>query len=94
MNFAWDPDKSEANLHERGFDFEFASLIFEGATLERVDDREDYSESRVVAIGVAEGIALTVVYTDRPGESGGTVRRIISARRSSRREREAYEEVV
>jgi len=94
MNFAWDPDKSEANLLERGFDFEFASLIFEGPTLERADDREDYGEVRTVAIGVAERIALTVVYSDRLEKSGDTVRRIISARRSSHREREAYEEVV
>ena len=94
MNFAWDSDKSEANLLERGFDFDFASLIFEGPTLERADDREDYGEARVVAIGLAEDVALTVVYTDRHQESGDTVRRIVSARRSSRREREAYNETV
>jgi len=57
-------------------------------------NREDYGEVRHVAIGVAERIALTVVYTDRIEKSGDTVRRIISARRSNRREREAYEEVV
>jgi len=94
MNFAWDPDKSESNLLERGFDFDFASLIFEGPTLERADDREDYGEARIVAIGLVEDLALTVVYTDRRQESGDTVRRIISARRSSSREREAYNETV
>ena len=94
MNFAWDSDKSEANLLERGFDFDFASLIFEGPTLERADDREDYGEARVVAIGLAEDVAITVVYTDRHLVSGDTVRRIVSARRSSRREREAYNETV
>jgi uncharacterized DUF497 family protein len=34
---------------------------------------------------------LTVVYTDRPGVQD-TLRRIISARRSNRRERNAYDE--
>jgi len=94
MNFAWDPEKSETNFIERGFDFEFATRIFDGPTLERTDRREDYGEVRIVAIGVVESVALTVVYTDRFGESGDTIRRIISARRSSRREREAYENIV
>ena len=93
MRFSWDPKKSEANLAARGFDFEFAALIFERVTLERTDDRRDYGERRVVAIGLAQGLHLTVAYTDR-SESGQIERRIISARRSNRRERKAYREAV
>ena len=89
MRFTWDPAKSERNLTERGFDFAFAALIFAGPTLERIDTRQDYSEVRRVALGRADGIPLTVVYTDR-AEAGEVVRRIISARVSNRREREAY----
>ena len=66
---ARDRRKSSENLRLRGFDFEFASLLFEGPTLERQDQRRDYGEVRVVAIGLAHGIALPVVYTDRV-ESG------------------------
>ncbi len=91
MTFDWDPEKSDANLADRGFDFEFATLIFDGAILEVEDRRRDYGEVRFVAIGLAEGIALTVVYTDRPERGGGIIRRIISARRSNRHERQAYE---
>ena len=29
MRFDWDEGKSDANLEERGFDFAFATLIFE-----------------------------------------------------------------
>jgi uncharacterized DUF497 family protein len=48
----------------------------------------------VVAIGSAQGLHLTVAYTDRR-ESGGEIeRRIISARRSNRREHKAYREAV
>ena len=94
MDYTWDPAKSDRNLRERGFDFGFASLIFEGPTLEREDRRQKYGESRVVAIGMAQDIVLTVVYTDRIGDTGAVVRRIISARRSNRREREAYERAV
>ena len=61
MRFTWDPDKSDANLAARGFDFEFATLIFAGPTLEREDTRQDYGERRIVAVGLAQGIALTVV---------------------------------
>ena len=93
MRFAWDPRKSAQNLRFRGFDFEFATLIFEGPTLERADNRRDYGEQRVVAIGLAQGIALTVVFTDR-AETGVVVRRIISARLSNRRERQAYFEAL
>jgi uncharacterized DUF497 family protein len=35
MRFEWDPEKSEANLEDRGFDFDFATLIFAGPTLEK-----------------------------------------------------------
>ena len=89
VRFTWDLRKSAENLRMRGFDFEFATLVFEGTTLERQDQRRDYGEQRVVAIGLAQGIALTVVYTDRV-ETGVVVRRIISARMSSRHERQAY----
>lgn len=91
MEFVWDPAKSDENLRVRGFDFEFASLIFRGPTLEREDRRQEYSEKRFVAIGLAEGLELTVVYTDRAQPSKGIERRIISARRSNRRERKAYQ---
>jgi uncharacterized protein len=87
-----DSKKSEHNLAERGFDFEFAALIFAGPTLERIDTRQDYGEVRRIALGLADAIPLAVVYTDRV-EGGEVVRRIISARVSSRRERQAYHKV-
>ena len=91
VRFEWDEAKSDANLAERGFDFEFASLVFDSPTLEVEDRRKDYGERRVVAIGIAEGFHLTVVYTDRQATGGDVIRRIISARRSSRHERTIYQ---
>jgi hypothetical protein len=93
VRFSWDEHKSSRNLRQRGFDLEFATLIFEGPTLEREDVRRNYGERRGVAIGLAQGVALTVVYTDR-AEAGDVVRRIISARVSSRHERQAYFEAI
>jgi len=94
VRFEWDDAKSDANLHQRGFDFPFASLIFDGPTFEVEDRRRDYGERRIVAIGVADNIHLTVVYTDRLGGQGEVLRRIISSHRSSRRERTIYEKAV
>lgn len=84
--FTWDERKSDDNFALRGFDFAFASRIFAGWTLERVDARREYGEVRVRALGMVEGTHLTVIYTDRVA-AGGRERRIISARLSSRRER-------
>jgi uncharacterized DUF497 family protein len=95
VRFTWDPRKSERNLADRGFDFAFATLIFEGPTVERPDTRRDYGEARWIALGHADGVPLTVVYTDRTTAVGGAVvRRIISARVSNRRERQAYHQAV
>ena len=94
MRFSWDARKSNRNLRERGFDFEFATQIFEGFTLQRVDSRHDYGERRVIALGKAQDIALTVVFTDRAEAGGGINRRIISARKSNRRERETHKKAT
>jgi len=100
--FEWDEHKSEENLRLRGFDFAFATLVFDdGARVVNEDLRKDYGERRWVTIGVADGVHLTVVYTDRePGVRGRDrtytrpARRIISARRSKRSERAEYEKRI
>lgn len=93
MRFGWDARKGDRNLRARGVDFEFATQVFDGPTLERQDTRRDYGERRVIAIGRADGITLTLVYTDW-AEAGEQIRRIISARVSSRNERQAYAQAV
>lgn len=89
MQFDWDPAKHERNLRarDRGFGFDVASLIFGGETIEVEDRRRDYGETRVQAIGEADGLVLFVVYTDR-----GEVRWIISARKADRKERKIWRE--
>ena len=94
MRFSWHKDKSDRTLRERGFDFAFATLIFDSPTLEHEDLRSEYGERRMIAIGLAGGMALTVCYTDRLGPDRHLERRIISARRSDRRERQAYYQAV
>ncbi len=59
--FSWDGRKSDTCLVERGFDFAFASQLFEGATFEREDRRPDYGETRIQAVGRIEGRLFVVV---------------------------------
>jgi uncharacterized DUF497 family protein len=75
-----------------GFITAFASLIFEGPVLMLEDKRRDYGERRFVAIGLADQIHITLVFTDRAGLKNDIIRRIISARRSSRKERKLYDQ--
>ncbi|MGA2794801.1 MAG: BrnT family toxin [Roseiarcus sp.] len=86
MEFAWDEDKHHRNLRERGFGFDFAALIFAGPVIEKRDHRKEYGELRILALGEVEGIVLAVIYTDRED-----VRRIISARRASKKERAEWQ---
>lgn len=92
MTFDWDPAKSDQNLKERGFDFAFATLVFAAPYVEFDDARYDYGERRIVALGRADGIPLTVVFTDRFAPTGAVLRRVISARLSNRKERHRYAE--
>jgi uncharacterized protein len=86
MNYVWDRRKGRSNLTRHGIAFEDAIRIFDGPTLEKVDDRFEYREIRVYAIGVANGIEVTVIYTD----VSESERRIISAWRAEPHERAAY----
>jgi len=86
MRYSWDERKNRRNLKLHGIAFEDAARIFEGPTVERVDDRFDYGERRVYAIGLVSGLEITVIYTDRKSEE----RRIISAWCAEPHERRHY----
>jgi uncharacterized protein len=89
VEFDWDPAKRRSNLRLHHVDFEDAKRIFESTIFEILDDREDYGEDRWLAVGLVDGIELTVIYTDVHTDAG-EVRRIISARRATNDERQAY----
>ena len=86
MQYSWDGEKNRRNLELHGIAFEDAAQIFEGPTVERLDDRFDYGERRVYAIGLVKGLEITVIYTDREHAK----RRIISAWRAEPHERRYY----
>ncbi len=86
MLFEWDAAKHERNRRERGFGFDHAIRIFAGPVIEAVDARRAYGEVRIQALGQTGDDVLLVVYTQR-----GEVRRIISARLASRKERQLWQ---
>jgi hypothetical protein len=84
--FEWDEAKREANLAKHGVDFVDAIAVFaDPFRLERSDERHDYGEERRQTIGAVGTRVLFIVYTRR-----NCVRRLISARKASKDEREAY----
>ena len=86
MEYEWDPAKSEANLNKHGISFDEARYIFDGPTLTRIDDREDYGERRFISLGaISREATFVVVHTER-----GNRVRLISARKASRIERKVY----
>lgn len=86
MRFTWGREKNRINARRHGIAFQDAMRIFEGPTVERVDDCFDYGETRIYAIGVVNGLEVTVIYTDLENEE----RRLISAWRSEPHERRYY----
>jgi uncharacterized protein len=84
--FEWDESKSAATLKARGFDFVYAIRIWsESVVWEQPSAQSPGDEPRILAIGAVDGIVLTVVWTPRSPN-----RRIISAYRASRKDRQVY----
>jgi uncharacterized protein len=83
MLFEWDESKRQTNLAKHGIDFRDALRVFDGPVFESVNRRR--GEERIVAIGSMEGIEIVLVYV-----ALGKQRRIISARRAHRYERQDY----
>ena len=84
--FEWDEAKAARNLKKHHVSFEDARLVFADAyAVERLDERANYGEDRMVVIGRAKGRLLTVVYTERDERI-----RIISARKAGKQEIDDY----
>ena len=84
MLFEWDESKRQVNLEKHHVDFRDAKRVFDAAVFEKIESR--HGEDRIFAIGLMGGIEIVVVYVVR-----GKRRRIISARRANRNERQEYQ---
>ncbi len=83
MLYTWDKAKNAANIRKHRISFERAARIFDGPTVERIDDRYEYGEVRINAIGIIESIEVFVAFAEKSSDE----RRIISARKADRKER-------
>lgn len=89
MEIEFDPAKNAKNIAERGLSFEcVAEFDFEAAIFD-IDDRKDYGETRIRALGrIGDRLhALVFVETDR-----GI--RVISFRKANKREERKYEQAT
>jgi len=85
LEFEWDEEKARANLAKHRVSFLTAAEIFANEIMERIDDRKDYGEIRLIALGRVDTEVYRVVFTWR-----GALIRIISAQKASGDEREIY----
>jgi uncharacterized DUF497 family protein len=86
VEFDWDEAKRASNLEKHGIDFVRARTVFDDPDhFTELATATAYGEVRWKAIGRVGVLTICVIFTDR-----GAKRRIISARRARRDEREQY----
>jgi uncharacterized protein len=89
MKFAWDEGKAERNLLKHGVTFEEAKTVFDDPLyVDFYDPDHSQDENRYLIVGMSSQRRLLIVsYTERENSI-----RLISARKVTRAEQEAYEE--
>ncbi|GAA2877588.1 uncharacterized DUF497 family protein [Aminobacter niigataensis] len=85
IKLEWDQAKAETNEAKHGVSFERARAFEFDTALIVEDDRADYGETRLVAIGLIGSRVHVIVYTER-----GDTCRVISLRKANRREIDIY----
>lgn len=84
--YEWDELKNQSNEKKHGINFNDAVEALKGFTVDKIDDRFDYNETRIISIGKTEyALIVVVVHTDRQG-----ITRIISVRKANKLEKENY----
>lgn len=92
MRFQWGNANNLRNCRKQGLSFETAELVFDDPHALSVQDRDADGEERWQTIGrAADVVMLFVAHTIREDEADGETIRIISARKATARERQAYE---
>ena len=93
MRWTWDQGKNEANLKAHDLSFEAAVFVFDDLMSATREDPYT-NEQRWRTMGMVGTQVVMVVHTwpELDAETGEKFGRIISARKATRREWEAYEE--
>ena len=86
MKIEWDEAKRRSNLQKHGIDFADVAPLFDNDHIIIEDDRFEYGEVRLIALGLLIGRLIVVVYVER----GTDTIRLISARKASNYEEKQY----
>jgi uncharacterized protein len=91
VNFEWDPAKARQNRRKHRVAFQEAASVFgDPLALTYPDPDHSTSEQRFITVGISSaGRVLMVAHADRNENI-----RIISARKTTQRERKHYEEKI
>jgi hypothetical protein len=89
MRIEFDPAKDKANRVTHGVSLALAEKLDWDAALVWVDERFEYEERRLIALAPETATLYHVAFVER-----GSVRRIISLRRATRREVKHYVENI
>jgi len=65
MKLDWDAAKNRSNFAKHGLRFEDAEEVFSGPCVTFLDDRFDYSEERLVTLGLLAGRLVVIAHTLR-----------------------------
>jgi len=89
VNFEWDPGKAAKNRWKHGVSFHEAATVFaDQLAMTYHDPDHSITERRWVTVGMSSASRVLIVSHADRGENV----RIISARKTTRRERKHYEE--
>lgn len=92
MRFEWDEEKNRSNLAKHKVSFETAISVFDDQFALSIQDRVVNGEERWQTSGLIDGVILLIVAHTLTDDDGDEVIRLISARKATRSERQAYAE--
>jgi uncharacterized DUF497 family protein len=93
MKFEWDSHKERINLQKHRIAFEDASYVFaDPFALNKYDDDHSHIEDRWILLGKSLKEVIIVVVHTFEDDNGIEYVRIISARKATKRERQAYQQ--
>ena len=92
MKFEWNTTKERINIQKHGVSFEEASYVFSDIyALSRYDDEHSDDEDRWVLLGKSLNETLLLVVHTFRDKNGVEFTRIISARKATKKEKQAYQ---
>lgn len=88
MRISYDPVKNARNIRERGLSFDSAADFVFDTAMYAVDERQEYGETRFIAIGMLADRLHVLCFTEEPDGI-----RVISFRKANAREVKRYVQV-